>query len=223
MADGMADVDRIAEATARYEQAVFGGDASMLAAAERGLDAVDADVALARGRLRHARFLAADGAGVEDPDELALFQRAAELYRSLGDVGGEAEATFWIGCLYQVVRGDDRAAVPELERARDLAAEADEPATRALALRHLGIAAHRAGRLDQARELLTESSELRRRIGQLPGVAANLVGLAYIAAAEDRPARAGEILAEAHAIATEYGAHAILRQVDEARTFLANR
>jgi Flp pilus assembly protein TadD len=48
------------------------------------------------------------------------------------------------------------------------------------ALRHLGIAEHRAGRLDTARQRLEESVRLRREIGLMPGVAANLVGLAYI-------------------------------------------
>ncbi len=33
----------------------------------------------------------------EDPGELALFERAAQLYRGLGDPGGEAKALFWIG------------------------------------------------------------------------------------------------------------------------------
>jgi hypothetical protein len=56
------------------------------------------------------------------------------------------------------------------------------------ALRHLGITAHMAGRLDEARERLEESSRLRREIWALPGVATNMVGLAYIAATQDHAA-----------------------------------
>ena len=54
------------------------------------------------------------------------------------------------------------------------------------ALRHLSIAEHTAGRLEAARRLLEESVRLRREVGFLPGVAANLVGLIYIAAAQGR-------------------------------------
>lgn len=74
-----------------YEQAVFGGDGSTLAGAQRELDALEADLALARGRLLHAQFLQTRA---EDPHELALLERAAELFHQLGDLRGEAEAQF---------------------------------------------------------------------------------------------------------------------------------
>jgi tetratricopeptide (TPR) repeat protein len=212
--------DRIERARTLYEQAVYGGDAGVLTEAERDLDAVEADTALARGRILHARYQTEQGAGssVEDPAELPLFERAAELYRALGDVRGEAEASFWIGCLHQYIRRDDETAVPHLERSSRLAAQAGDPATRSEALRHLGIAAHAAGRLDEARERLEESSRLRRESGSLPGVASNMVGLAYIAAAQDRRADALATLDEANAIAQAHGAHAIVRHIEQART-----
>src|SRR5205814_428005 len=155
------------------------GDASGLGVADRELDAVEADLALARGRIVHGRFLEDR---TEDPHELALFERAAQLYRTLGDVRGEAEALFWIGTFYQVVRRDNDAAVPVLDRSSELAAQAGDELTLSYALRHLGIAEHAAGRLDAARERLEESVRLRRELGFLPGVAANLVALTYIAA-----------------------------------------
>ena len=49
--------ERISAAGVAYEQAVFSGDHTGLAEAERSLDAVEADVALAPERLLHARFL----------------------------------------------------------------------------------------------------------------------------------------------------------------------
>lgn len=184
--------DRIERATTLYERAVYGGDASLLVEAERGLDAVEADTALARGRILHARFLhERAGTGeppAEDPAELPLFERALELYRVLGDVRGEAEALFWIGCLHQVIRRDNEAAVPDLMRSCELAAQVDDKPTWSEALRHLGIAAHAAGRLDEARERLDESSQLRREIGNLPGVAANLDG-----PATDRASKNGHL------------------------------
>ncbi|GIF49178.1 tetratricopeptide repeat protein [Asanoa ferruginea] len=215
--------DRFARVTTAYDQTVFGGDASGLAEAERGLDAVEADAALARGRILHARFLdeRARSSPSEDPAELPLFERAAKLYQALGDVRGEAEALFWIGCLHQVIRRDNETAVPRLERSRQLAAQAGDSLTESEALRHLGVAAHQAGRLDEARERLEESSRLRRAAGSLPFVAANLVGLAYVAAAQHRSADAAAILDEADAIARAHAAHAIVRQIDQARTEIA--
>jgi len=78
----------------------------------------------ARGRVIHARFLQQrdedpDGAA-EDPGELTSFERAAQLYRALGDKRGEAESLFWVGCFHQVVRrnrrGQRRSAHPAVGR-----------------------------------------------------------------------------------------------------------
>jgi tetratricopeptide (TPR) repeat protein len=214
--------ERIAQAGALYERAVFSGDEESLADADRALDAVEADLALARGKISHTRFLlrrdaAGEQAVQEVPGELALFERAVDLYRALGDLGGEAEALFWIGCFHQVVRRDGDRAVPALELSLDLATRAGERATMSEALRHLGIQAHAAGRLDIARQRLEESTRLRREIGLLPGVAANLVGLAYIAAAQGRRDDALTLLDEASAIADTHHAPRILDQVNEAR------
>src|SRR6266540_4210465 len=105
--------DRLDRATERYEQAVFGGDAEALAAAEDELDSVEADLALARGRILHARFLADRK---EDPCELALFERAVELYQRLGEVRGVAAALLALAEL--------SARSGEPERAATLLAEA---------------------------------------------------------------------------------------------------
>ncbi|MFF5076120.1 tetratricopeptide repeat protein [Actinoplanes sp. NPDC000266] len=199
---------------------MYTGDTSLLAEAEQVLTMVEADTALARGKIAHARFQSASDspAAAEDPAELRLFERALELYRAVGDTRGEAEALFWIGCLHQFIRRDNDTAVPHLERSYRLAAESGDKATQSEALRHLGIASHAAGRLDTARDQLEESSRLRRETGNLPGVASNMVGLAYIAAAQDRRADAIATLDEARAIARAHGAHAIMRHIEQART-----
>ena len=216
--------DRIERARLLYERAIFDGDASVLAIAERDLEAVEADLALARGRVIHARFLGRrdkdSGQPAEDPDELGLFERAATLYQMLGDVRGEGESLFWVGCFHQVVRQDNHVAVPFLERSHELAAQVGDKQTMSDALRHLGIAEHRAGRLAAARERLEESVRLRREIGLMPGVAANLVGLSYIAAADGRRDESLTLIEEAGVIARASGAHRIMRQVEEARTQL---
>ncbi|MFI7218045.1 tetratricopeptide repeat protein [Micromonospora maritima] len=215
----MSAEDRIERARSAYEQAVYSGDTSGLGDAEQALDAVEADVALARGRILHARYQAAVGApAAEDPAELPLFERALRLYRTVGDTRGEAEALFWIGCLHQFVRRDDETALPHLQRSCRLAAEAGDRRIQAEALRHLGIAAHAAGRWDEAREHLEESSRLRRETGNLPGVASNMIGLAYLAAAQGRREEALATLDEAYAVARSHGAHAVVRHIEQART-----
>jgi tetratricopeptide (TPR) repeat protein len=211
---------RIERSRQLYERALFESDAGALTAAERELDGVEADLALARGRVIHGRFLeqrAEDPAQArEDPRELPLFERAAALYRARDDVRGEGEALFWVGCCHQVVRRDNEAAVPMLWRSLELATEADDPVTMAEALRHLGIAEHAAGRLDAARLHLEESTRLRREIGVWPGVASNMVGLIYIAAGQDRREDGLALAEEARAIAEANGAPGLLRQIDEA-------
>jgi hypothetical protein len=99
-------------------------------------------------------------------------------------------------------------------------AQVGDKQTMSEALRHLGIAEHFAGRPAAARERLEESVRLRREIGLMPGVAANLVGLAYIAAADGRRDDSLALIEEAGAIAGASGADGIMRQVEEARTQL---
>ncbi|MFC4148216.1 tetratricopeptide repeat protein [Micromonospora mangrovi] len=209
--------DRIERARELYESAVFGGDSAALSAADRTLDAVEADLLLARGRVLHARFLADR---VEDPRELAFFERAAELYRTLDDPRGEGEALFWVGCLHQVIRGDDDAAAPAFARAHELATRAADRMTLSYVLRHLAFLDQAGGRLDEARRRMEESTALRREIGFLPGVAANLVALGYLAAGDGDGDRALALLDEAAVLAEKVGADGILTWVAEARANL---
>lgn len=208
---------RIEQARLAYERAVFAGDHGVLSEAERELDKVEADLALARGRILHARFLEERR---EDSHELALMERAAHLYRRLGDVAGEAEALFWVGCVHQVIRGDADAAIPLFEQSRELALQVGDLGIQSEVLRHLGIADHSAGRLDSAREKLEESVRLRQRIELWAGVAADQVGLIYIAAAQGRRDDALALAEEAYATAEACGAARIMRQIDEARAQL---
>lgn len=208
---------RIARAKDVYEQAVFGGDTGGLAKAERDLDGVEADLALARGRILHARYFEQK---TEDPRELELFQRAAELYQKAGDVRGEGEAQFWIGVVHQFIRRDNGTAVPALTKAAELARQAGDKSTLAYAFRHLGIAEHSQGHLNGARAFLGESTRLRREIGLLAGVAANLVGLTYITAAEGDRDAALALIEEARTLAEASGAFGILPSIEEARATL---
>jgi hypothetical protein len=216
--------ERVRQAGLLYERAVFSGDAGLLDQADRDLDLAQAELNLARGRILHTRFLLQRDedpeSAREDPVELPLFERAARLFHAAGDVRGEAEALFWTGCFHQVVRRDNAAASPLLQRSLELATHAGDKATMSEALRHLGIEAHFSGRPEQARQQLEESTRLRREIGQLPGVAANLIGLAYIASAQGRSGDVAALLDEAAAIAGAADARRLLGSVSEARAEL---
>ncbi|GAA2014551.1 hypothetical protein GCM10009839_06920 [Catenulispora yoronensis] len=185
-----------------------------MTAAHQSLDAVEADHALARGRLVHARFLEDR---VEDEQELELFERAARLYKALGDPRGEGEALFWVGIVHQVIRDDTPTAAPFFERSLALAEQADDALTKSYALRHLGFTAQFHDRLDEAREHLDESTRLRRELAFLPGVAANLIVLATLDVQQGRPQDAAARLAEATELAQESRAAAVVRWADAAR------
>ena len=213
--------ERVRQAGLLYERAVFTGDAGLLADAERELDAAEADLAVARGKLMHTRFLLRrdqdPSEADEDPGELPLFERAAQLYRTLADIDGEADALFWVGCFHQVIRRDNATAIPVLRRSLELASQAGDKAVMSEVLRHLGIGAHTAGDLETARQRLEESTRLRREIGLPSGVASNMVGLAYIAAAQGRADDALALIDEGRAIAQASQADRIVQQFNEAQ------
>ncbi|MFF8727079.1 tetratricopeptide repeat protein [Streptomyces sp. NPDC015171] len=201
-----------------FEAAMFGGDASALDRSDAALDAIEAPLCLARGKVLHVRFL---NDRVENSRELVLFERAAEVYQRLGDVRGEAEALFWTGCWHQVVKGDGATGGPYFERSYALAESAGDRKTMSYAVRHLGFADLAAGRLDQARERFTESVTLRREIGFRPGEAAGLVALAHLAAdTGDRPT-ALRHLDEAQSVADSCGAKTVSGWIEEARRVVA--
>lgn len=200
-----------------YERAIFGGEYDDLPEADRALDMVEAALLLQRGRILHCRFLESR---VEPPEELGYFERATELYRGAGDERGEALARFWIGCFHQVVRDDNAAAVPFLTASVELARKTGDDLTLSYALRHLGIAAQMAGDHAEARVLLEESTALRRALGFTAGVAANLVGLVYLAIAQERTADARALADEAASLASSAGALKVTEQIETARSRL---
>jgi tetratricopeptide (TPR) repeat protein len=192
---------------ALYERAMFLGDESALVEAERELDAAEAELALARGRMLHVRFIESR---VEDVVERELFERALELFAKTGDVRGEADAAFWLGIYHQVVRGDDEAARPLLERSHALAVECGDQLTRSYAARHLGFSELGAGRVDSGRELLEESLRLRREVGNQPATAAALQALGELDLEQGRAEEARARLEEAAELAKASGARRVL-------------
>jgi hypothetical protein len=62
---------------------------------------------------------------------------------------------------------------------------------------------------------------LRREVDFLPGVAANLIGLAYVAAQQERRDEAAGFLKEAEELAARTESHGVLGWAAEAREELA--
>jgi tetratricopeptide (TPR) repeat protein len=211
--------DRLEVARQLYERAVFGGDPDALPAADRELDALEAGLCLARGRIMHARALADQR---PDSRELALFERAMALFSQLGDQRGEAEAAFWIGTYHQVLVRDQQAARPALEHAHALAVELDDKLLLSYVVRHLGfVVALADGDLERARPLLEESLHLRRELDFRPGVAAALLALAELEARAGHRPQALALLDEAQQVATASRANGILVWIERARGELA--
>jgi len=108
---------------ALYDNASFGGDPTALDQGASEIKAAEAQLALARGRFLHARFFVDH----EDrPEQLDQLTKATELFHELGDMRGEAEATFWAAIYHQVIHHDETTAVPLLERAQTLAGAAND-------------------------------------------------------------------------------------------------
>jgi len=211
----MAEDDRLVEARTQYERAVFGGFEEAVGIGERALDGLEADLALARGRLLHARWLAERE---DDPRELAELERAAHLYRELGDERGEAEALFWIGTYHQVCHRDNDSALPPLRRSYELAVKVEDRLTQSYTVRHLGFADQAAGRVEEARAWLDESLRLRRELDFGPGVAAALLALAELDFERGERELALREIAEAAEVAGASGAHRISRYIEEFRS-----
>ena len=211
----MTEDHRLIEARTQYERYVFGGFEDAVGIGERALDGLEADLALSRGRLLHARWLAVRE---DDPRELAELERAEQLYRELGDERGEAEALFWIGTYHQVCHKDTESALPPLQRSYELAVRAGDRLTQSYAVRHLGFADKDAGRMDEARVWLEESLRLRRELGFQPGVAAALLALAELDFERGQPELALRELDEASETARESGAHRILHWIEQLRS-----
>ena len=199
-----------------YEDATYGGRPELVVDGERELDAIEADLALARGKLLHARFL--DGREVRDERELPLFERAVELYRELDDRTKLADALFWVGCCHQVVLQDEASALDYFHAAYDLAAELGADLVRAEAVRHLGFTALRTGELDLALTRFAESLRLRRDVQAAPSVvAAAIIPMAVLAEQRGEVRQAEALFAEATRIAEDNRAVGVLGWIEQAR------
>jgi tetratricopeptide (TPR) repeat protein len=209
-------VEDLERAERAYQAAMFAGEMEGVAKTLRDLGGTGPEYDLARGKLRHCVNITERR---NDPEELACFERAESVFAERGDLRARGEALFWRGCYCQVLAGDDETARPLFEQALDLSKQAGDALMASYSLRHLGISRHMAKDLDAAERLLQESTSLRRALGFEAGVAANLVGLAFIALDRGDRQQAHMRAQEAEHAAQKCGANAVAgwaRQASEA-------
>jgi len=206
-------VDDLERAERAYQAAMFAGETDEAAQVLRELSGRGPEEDLARGKLRHCANIAERRL---DPEELACFERAETGFAERGDGRGTGAALFWRGCYHQVLADDDEAARPLFEGALALSQQAGDALMASYSLRHLAISSHMTGDLDTAERLLQESTDLRRTLGFEAGVAANLVGLAFIALARGDRQQAQLRAREAETAARKCGAQVVVGWAREA-------
>jgi non-specific serine/threonine protein kinase len=149
-----------------------------------------------------ARALALLGAGAlaypqgDFPQGTAYLERAADLFRALGDQRGLGDALTNLG-IAASNQADHEAAVAFHEEA--LAAFRRAGITEGIAdtLHNLGNVAYDRGAFDQAIAQWEASLTLEREMGRDQGIAASLINLGIVSQAQGDPGRAAILLEEA--------------------------
>jgi tetratricopeptide (TPR) repeat protein len=197
-------------------------DATTWPKSDRLLDQVEAEVALARGRLVYERYLRSGPGGypahgANGLPALPLFRTAAELFHRTGDAAREREALFWVGTLEQTLNRNYSEAAVTLERAGELAKSANDRLVLSSVERHLGFIAFLEAVPVEARAHLEESVRLRREIPFPAGVAMGLVALAELALEQKDRDGALQLLDQAAEVARSANADGALAAIGEVR------
>jgi tetratricopeptide (TPR) repeat protein len=139
-----------------------------------------------------------------DPAEAdALFARAIDIFETLGDTWGIAQATARLGHAARA-RGQSDVARALYEEARDLYRRIADGRSEARMLVGLGDLADEAGDASAAESLYRGALTLRHGLGDRVGTAAALERLAGVAA--DRPDRAATLIGASMALRDAIGA-----------------
>jgi len=141
-------------------------------------------------RLKHdynAVLFAGFGGGERDPLVIAeLAERATRLRDAAPSGSQRAWAAFYVGLIADVLSTDapgdgGPAARAAYSQAHAVGAEAGDDLVVSYALRHLGYLDAQAGSVDAAKEQLSQSLELRQRLGCVPHSLAQQLALAELA------------------------------------------
>lgn len=159
--------------------------------------ATAASVADQLGWLLHFQALDNDRDTSRVAEELAFFQRALDIRRELGDLGGVAAALFGVGLVHQVLRQDWAAAMPYFEEALALAGHASV-IMRSEIHRHVGFYyLVEDSQPDKAVEHLRTSLDLRHQHDDKRWLPSGTQALGWAVMADGRPDEAVRLHREA--------------------------
>jgi hypothetical protein len=194
------------------DDAVWGGTAA-------AAGAVDAYVALAPGdwevdllRLRMAYSAVLAGRG---GDGAALGPQAQRLLDAAPDPGRAGWAAFYLGVIADNVDEAPSVALAAYRQAREAAEATGDDLLASYALRHLGGHALDGDDLAAARDLLWRATELRERLGFVPGTLAQRILLAELLDREGDRAGAAALAADVARAARARGWTRLVAQADE--------
>ena len=134
----------------------------------------------------------------------ALLDEALEIYRSLGDVPGEANVQWGIG-IQHYFANDNAAAVPAFSAALELYRKVGDRTQEAWSLHQLGLSLLKLGDIDEARPLLADGLRLFNEAGDVAGVTLGLDNLSAVATADGDLPRAARLAGLARRIQVSSG------------------
>lgn len=139
---------------------------------------------------------------------LPKLSNAAELQQSTGDVRGESQSRAQLAEVAQAL-GQNEAALEQLEHARGLAEQAEDPAWHAALLGTLGGAYTRAGLYEQAEQSLYEGLQLAKNNHANRVEASLLNNLGNLRSAQGNESEAIGYLLESQRKAQQAGSHGL--------------
>jgi signal transduction histidine kinase len=122
---------------------------------------------------------------------LALGRKALDLFREIGERGGEADALFGFGMVHWGL-GDFEKALQYMHQSLALFRDLTKPSREAWVVTSIGGVYENLGDLDKALEFQNRSLELFRSVGDLNGEGRSLTGIGTVYQRQDKHTRALE-------------------------------
>ncbi len=151
-----------------YDSAIFWAQRARSLSSESDLLSLSAKSLMLEGNAWYFK-------GVHD-SSLALYFRAAELYRSAGDEPGEAYSWNEIGVLYRK-QGDMDKALEALEKALDLSAKSGDLEQMANAYNNISVIYTMKGEFEKAIQYVHNSSRIKKKLNDEIGLSYDYVNL----------------------------------------------
>jgi predicted ATPase len=133
-----------------------------------------------------------------------LFERCLSLYRERGDMLGQADALHHLAILMDAM-GDSAGSIPLYEEMETTYRELGFLRSVALVQNNLGCALMNLGQYERARRLFIEGLLIRREMGLQLGYVYSFYNFGLLAAYQNKPARAAQMLGVSEALRERIG------------------